>query len=396
MLCAGCIPASTDAEPCAAMQILFKCIATLLCLSGLFLARTAFADQVDGARPLDSAKPLDGAKLYEQACAACHGSDGRGRPLEERGFVLELPDFTDCEFASREPDPDWHAVIHEGGPVRAFDRMMPAFGDALTDEEIYAILGHVRTFCTNDNWPRGEFNVPKPLFTEKAFPEDETVFNVRLDTDDSKAVIIEPLYEKRFGPRGMVEAKVPFGRRQTGGDDGAEIGFGDLTVGYRYALYHNLDRGNAFSIGGEVVLPTGDEDDGFGTGSTKLEPHVSFVQLLPGDAFFQSQVQMDFAVTGSAPDRGIVRTAIGRTFSEGEFGRAWSPMVEVLASRELASGSDVTLDLVPQMQVALNTRQHILLNVGVRVPAANSQGRKPQIVMYLLWDWFDGGFRDGW
>lgn len=378
------------------MQIHFKCFATVLCLSGLFLVRTAFADQVDSAGPSDGIRPLDGAKLYEQACAACHGSDGRGRPLEERGFALELPDFTDCEFASREPDPDWHAVIHEGGPVRAFDRMMPAFGDALTDEEIYAILGHVRTFCTNDNWPRGEFNVPKPLFTEKAFPEDETVFNVRLDTDDSKAVVIEPLYEKRFGPRGMIEAKVPFGRRQTGGDDGAEIGFGDLTVGYRYALYHNLDRGNAFSIGGEVVLPTGDEDDGFGTGSTKLEPHVSFVQLLPGDAFFQSQVQMDFAVTGSAPDRGIVRTAIGRTFTEGEFGRAWSPMVEVLASRELVSGSDVTLDLVPQLQVALNTRQHILLNVGMRVPAANRQGRKSQIVMYLLWDWFDGGFRDGW
>ncbi|MXZ74841.1 MAG: c-type cytochrome [Gemmatimonadetes bacterium] len=392
-----CPAGSSDAatEFCAVMRLFFKYRAVPLCLFGLFLALPVFADQVGEANQVDGARPLDGAKLYEQACAACHGSDGRGRPLEERGFALELPDFTDCEFASREPDPDWHAVIHEGGPVRAFDRMMPAFGDALTDEEIYAILGHIRTFCTNDNWPRGEFNVPKPLFTEKAFPEDETVFNVRLDTDDSKAVIIEPLYEKRFGPRGMIEAKVPFGRRQTGGDDGAEIGFGDLTVGYRYALYHNLDRGNAFSIGGEVVLPTGDEDEGFGAGSTKLEPHVSFVQLF-GDAFFQSQLQMDFAVTGSAPDKGIVRTAIGRTFTEGEYGRAWSPMVELLASRETVSGADVTLDLVPQMQVALNTRQHILLNVGVRVPVANSQGRKSQIVMYLLWDWFDGGFRDGW
>ena len=71
-------------------------------------------------------------------------------------------------------------------------------------------------------------------------------------------------------------------------------------------------------------------------------------------------------------------------------------MFEVLASRELVSGSDVTLDVVPQLQVALNTRQHILLNVGVRVPVANKLDRKPQIVMYLLWDWFDGGFLDGW
>ena len=71
-------------------------------------------------------------------------------------------------------------------------------------------------------------------------------------------------------------------------------------------------------------------------------------------------------------------------------------MFEVLASRELVSGSDVTLDVVPQLQVSLNTRQHILLNVGVRVPVANKLDRKPQIVMYLLWDWFDGGFLDGW
>ena len=71
-------------------------------------------------------------------------------------------------------------------------------------------------------------------------------------------------------------------------------------------------------------------------------------------------------------------------------------MIELLASRELVSGADITLDLAPQMQVALNTRQHVLINVGVRVPVANSQGRKSQIVMYLLWDWFDGGFLDGW
>lgn len=378
------------------MRIRYKYLSAQLCLFCLFLAPAAFADQVDGARP------LDGARLYEQACAACHGSDGRGRSVADLGFELELPDFTDCEFASREPDPDWHAVIHEGGPVRAFDRMMPAFGDALTDEQIYAILGHIRTFCTNKEWPRGEFNVPKPLFTEKAFPEDETFLNLTLDTDDSKAVIIEPVYEKRFGPRGMVEVKVPFGRRDSPRDEespresGANLGFEDLALGYKYALYHNLARGHALSIGGEVILPTGAEEDGFGSGSTKLEPYAAFVQLLPGDAFLQAQVLGEIAVSGSAEDEVAVRALVGRTYTEGEFGRAWSPMVEALAWRALDSGSGVTLDLVPQLQVALNTRQHILLNVGVRVPVARKLDRKPQIVMYLLWDWFDGGFRDGW
>ena len=45
-------------------------------------------------------------KLYLNACASCHGIDGKGKPEAEVAFDIELPDFTDCEFASREPDPD--------------------------------------------------------------------------------------------------------------------------------------------------------------------------------------------------------------------------------------------------------------------------------------------------
>lgn len=69
-----------------------------------------------------------GADIYELACATCHGSDGRGSPRSVVGFDLDLPDFTDCTFATPEPLGDWFAVIHEGGPVRGLDRHMPAFG----------------------------------------------------------------------------------------------------------------------------------------------------------------------------------------------------------------------------------------------------------------------------
>lgn len=106
-----------------------------------------------------------------RACSSCHGNDGRGQPMEKVVFDIPLPDFTDCQFASREPDADWFAVIHNGGPIRAFDQMMPAFGEALTEEEIFQVLSYVRTFCNDNSWPRGEFNLPRPLFTEKAFPK---------------------------------------------------------------------------------------------------------------------------------------------------------------------------------------------------------------------------------
>ena len=174
-----------------------------------------------------------GAELYASSCASCHGADGQGRTQEELAFETPVPDFADCEFASREPDPDWYAIIHEGGPVRAFGRMMPAFGDALTGEEIQLILDHVRTFCDDSRWPRGEFNLPRPLFTEKAFPEDEAVFTLSHD-EDGGATELELLYEKRFGPVGMVEIAVPLATVDS--PTGSESGVGDIAIGYKHTL----------------------------------------------------------------------------------------------------------------------------------------------------------------
>jgi hypothetical protein len=90
------------------------------------------------------------------------------------------------------------------------------------------------------------------------------------------------------------------------------------------------------------------------------------------------------------------RAAVGKTFTEGRFGRAWSPMVELLAARDLEDGATTQLDLVPQMQVTLNRRQHIMINAGLRFPLNARTGRSTQLITYFLWDWFDGGLRDGW
>ena len=85
---------------------------------------------------------------------------------------------------------------------------------------------------------------------------------------------------------------------------------------------------------------------------------------------------------------------LGRSFTQGEFGRSWSPMVEILGERELESGSRVHWDVAPQMQVTLSARQHVMLNAGVRVPVNLREGRSTRFMVYLLWDWFDGGLFD--
>ena len=72
---------------------------------------------VMGARPAAAALGPDpartGREIYEATCAACHGVDGRGVSRTQVGFDAPLPDFTDCGFASREPDADWVAVAHD-------------------------------------------------------------------------------------------------------------------------------------------------------------------------------------------------------------------------------------------------------------------------------------------
>ena len=346
------------------------------------------------AQSSDPAAPArTGKEVYESICITCHGPDGKGKANVELTKVITLPDFTDCNFAAREPDSDWVAVAHNGGPARGFSPLMAPWGGVYTLDELKLAIGHVRTFCADDRYPRGELNLPRPLVTGKAFPEDEAVLTNATATGSTGQVVNKIIYEKRIGPLNQVEISVPVSwSEQPGGWNG---GLGDIALGYKRVLAHSLTRGNILSASAEVVLPTGSASRGLGSGETVFEPFVTFAQLLPGDSFIQTQAGLEIP-TGDHDNEGFLRAAIGRSFTQGEFGRTWSPMIEVLASRPFASGAATQLDLLPQMQVTLNARQHIRINAGVRIPVNHRRGRSPTMLVYLLWDWFDGGLFDGW
>ena len=334
-----------------------------------------------------------GKQLFDAACATCHGTDGRGAPTV--GFDIPLPDFTDCGFASREPDEDWLAVTHFGGPARAFDRMMPAYGDALTPAEMARIMGRVREFCRDEAWPRGELNLPRALVTEKAFPEDEAVWTGAFNAEGVGGVSQRLIYEKRWGPRNQFEFVVPFIAQERSPSNWIG-GVGDLAFAFKRDLFHSLRTGSIFSVATEVVFPTGNADKGFGSGHMKFEPWVAFGQVLPSAGFLQFQGGFEIPSNRDRPDEVFFRTAIGKTFTPNLYGRTWTPMVEFLGSRNLVAGAPVSWDLLPQLQVSLSKRQHILLSGGVRIPATDSRNRSTQVVFYLLWDWFDGGLFSGW
>jgi mono/diheme cytochrome c family protein len=368
----------------------------VLCTASILFVQAAPRAPQQAAARSPSTSVKTGADLYKEACAACHGVDGTGQDRSVVGFELALPDFTDCSFATREPDADWLAVAHDGGPARGFSTLMPAFGEALSTGDLSAILGHVRTFCGDAAWPRGELNLPRTFFTEKAYPEDETVVSWSFATTGAASAAMDVIYEKRFGPRNQVELKVPLetAKGETGEWAG---GAGDIAVAFKRAVAHSLERGSILAAAGEFILPTGDESAGLSKRTPVFEPFVSFGQILPRDSFFQAQAGVELPFdTERAAREAFWRVAFGKSFTQGMFGRSWSPMLEILAARELVDGEPVQWDLVPQMQVTLNTRQHLMLNVGVRTPLNARSGRQTQLLVYFLWDWFDGGLFDGW
>jgi hypothetical protein len=324
--------------------------------------------------------------------------DGAGGGRGDVAFTIPVPDFTDCSFSSREPDADWIAVVHEGGPVRGFDPTMPAFAEAFTLEQTQRILDYIRTMCADASWPRGELNLPRPLYTEKAYPEDEAVSTLSAALEGPGRLVNELLYEKRFGSRNQIEIEVPFGVAEPYAGSGWEAGLGDIAIGFKRAMWHSIRRGSILALGGEIVVPTGRESAGLGSGTWFFEPYASFGQIVAASGFVQLQGAVEVPADGDKGEKeALWRGVVGWTLAQDRgFGRTWTPMVELLGSRDLEAGATVVWDVAPQIQVSLNTRQHVLANIGVRVPLTDADLRSSTFVFYLLWDWFDGGLFAGW
>jgi len=400
----------TDRAAPAALLITLLVVAWALPGASCRAIRMVRSESAAASLPMAAALPEGGEALYRAACANCHGADGAGALRSQVGFAQPLPDFTDCNFATREPNSDWASVVTHGGPARGFTVLMPAFGSALTPAQVESVLDHVRSFCTDPRWPRGELNLPRAMITEKAYPEDEAVFTLTVGTEGADQVETEIVYEQRFGPRSQLELVVPLAWEEQAdpgagsGPDGESggatrwaSGIGDVALGVKHTLYASLDRGMIWSVTGEAILPTGDQDRGFGKGTVIFEPFVSYGQILPADFFLHGQAGLELPTdTGRATEEGFWRLALGRSFRQGRWDRLWAPMVEVLGARELESGATTDWDAVPQIHVTLSDRQHVRLDVALRIPLNDTDVRETTALVYVLWDWFDGGLFEGW
>ena len=362
-------------------------VCRVACVAGLLMTMAQPSQAGQGVAP-----PRTGKQVYDTVCIACHGADGRAGVNLELEKIRKPPDFTDCAFANREPDRGFLAVAHGGGPARGFSPLMPPWGSAFTEQELSLAISHIRGFCKDDRWPRGELNLPLALVTGKAFPEDEAVVRV---TSQSGNLTTKVVYERRFGPLNQWEVAVPFASLERTGAD-RTTGVGDIALGYKRVLTHSLSRGNIASVSAEVKVPTGSESRGLGGGVAVFEPFLTFAQLLPADGFVQAQAGVGIPFSSDHDAESFWRVAVGRSFEQGKFGRMWSPMLEVLAARPIARGAVIDWDLLPGVQITLNSRQHVRLGAGVRLPVTDTDQRSKSALFYVLWDWYEGGFFQGW
>jgi mono/diheme cytochrome c family protein len=347
--------------------------------------------EVSGLR-LDS-----GEHIYKTACVACHGSDGKGTPKSIAGFEPpdSFPDFTRCDQTTAELDNDYRAVIIHGGRYRGFSQIMPSFKLALTPEQINKVIGYLRHFCREQGWPRGELNLPRAMVTEKAYPEDEEVVSTAVNAKGTPGTETHIIHEQRFGKKNQIEVDVPINFQDE--NHTWYGGVGDTTFGVKRVLFSNLRSGSIMALQGSVLVPSGNRARGFGSGTTTFETFAAYDQLFHNTSI-QTQVGADLPRhTNIAPQSIFFNIAIGQTImADHGLGRAWTPMCEFLADRDLVDGAKTNWDVLPQMQVTISHRQHIRGDLGVRVPVSNTTGRAVQLQLYLLWDWQDGKINEGW
>jgi mono/diheme cytochrome c family protein len=344
----------------------------------------------------DSLATKKGEQIFRSTCVACHGADGAGAPRTTVGFAVPLPDFTNCSATSPESAIDWMAVIRDGGPVRGFSRIMPAFRDLLTPDQIRNVAAYIRSLCTNSAWPHGEFNVPLADVTEKAFPEDEFVLTGNVATNGPGSVSNHLIYEKRYGVRSQLEVDAPFGFTNRLGASWAG-GLGDVSVAAKHVFLASPASGTILSGLAGIILPTGDQSLGLGSGTTSYEGFVLGAQLLPGRSFFQFQGGIEIPTDLAMSPRTISFSgALGKTIPFGPISRIWTPMIELAGTRDLVSGAPVEWSTVPQFQISLSALQHVRANIGVNIPLNERDTRHAQILAYLLWDTADGPLFTGW
>jgi len=330
-----------------------------------------------------------GAKIYQNNCAACHGSTGTPVPAMAQSLGVMPATFSDPLFNSREALSRWKVVVAEGGPALGFSDKMPAFGGKLSAEEIEAVLAHIKTLGGRHDYPDGKLNMLLPIRTKKAFPEDEWVWKQRYTKQDGDNAWKNTLeYEFRIGQRGQGIIEV---NHQKVGD---ESKFGHFEPGFKYVLKHDEAAGFIMAAAAQVGVPLNSDEN------WEFLPYVSFGKILSDSLTLQGSGRLTLDLEDS--DNNGAEFAAVIHWVDAPRPRWVFPALEIVAEVpfERGSGIDrqdaVQWSIIPQARIGLNKRGNIALNAAVEFPLNERDRYDWRAYAYFIWDFADGGLLDGW
>ena len=358
---------------------------TFLVLAAVLSAFAAFGGfgetQQTQAAPPTVQPPTTIPEMWNAWCARCHAEDGTGNIAEPTVTVTPM-DFTDCKVTTPEPDADWERAIAKGGPGVGLSPQMPAFEDSLTPQQITLFVSHMRGFCTETGWPPGNVNFPRPILTEKAFPENEVVLLPAIShypEDEAPSITdgsFKVVYERRFGKQSMFELSVPLVSTNSLG--ARTSGLGDMEVGVKHAAY--FDGSRIISVGLELALPTGDRFKDHGSGALMIEPYVS-TGMMVGNWYWQAELKPEISTNTVREGHHVVyNTYIGRDTSLAP--TTWTLGLEL-------NGEDGEVALTPQIRKGLTGTGALAASFGVMVPLNKREEQGMRWVGYLLWEYLE-------
>ena len=318
-------------------------------------------------------------EMYTAWCASCHAENGTGQ-VDVPTVTVEPMDFTDCSVTTSEPDADWELVIAQGGPVAGLSSQMPGYGDSLSGGQIHALISYIRTFCSEPAWPLGNVNFSRPIFTEKAFPENEVVILPSVshgNEENGGQGQIKAVYERRFGTRGQFEISVPWQMNAVGS---RSAGLSAVEVGAKYVLHANQASTRILSGGVEVKIPTGTNSQSVGGNTTALEPYL-LAGFAVGDFSLQTELKIEVPLSDVSEVTEVVYNVYGGRDLSG-LPSTWSIGIEL-------NGVDDRLAVTPQLRKGLTKTGALAAAWGVRIPIVNRQHQHTQWVGYLLWEYRD-------
>ncbi|MFZ5509554.1 MAG: c-type cytochrome [Pseudomonadota bacterium] len=92
-----------------------------------------------------------GEQLYKVYCTQCHGVEGDGKGINAAHMSVQPRDHTDAKEMSARTDEELFKVIQQGGKSINKSVLMPIWGSNLSDDDIRALVGHLRKLCCQKN-----------------------------------------------------------------------------------------------------------------------------------------------------------------------------------------------------------------------------------------------------